>query len=363
MQELLEEKIKNIEKKFNVNIIYASIVGSKLFGTYKEDKSDLDIRFLFIPSKEDLLLKKDKNSISDNIISKDTNGKNTNEAIDFDGWSIHNFFNLLSKGETNALDLLFSMFREDTIIFKNENIINEIKNNKERLLNKNMNSFVGYSLSQIKKFGIKGERYNDLSIFYNSLIKFKDFDKNKKLKDIQIDNNNFFEVLKDIIKKNNLSHIKTVLALAPRTKKEDEQWEYISILGKLFSENISFEYFENKVKDLYKSFGNRTKTIANTKSKTDFKALSHSLRISLECKELLETHFIKFPLAYREEIKQIKFFNEEETEEENLEAFIYSKIERIQEVLGFVDILLVDSNLNEESDKKWINSFILSLYN
>ena len=103
------------------------------------------------------------------------------------------------------------------------------------------------------------------------------------------------------------------------------------------------------VNKLYKQFGNRTIAVANTISKTDFKALSHSKRIALEVKELLETKFIKFPLKDADELREIKLGN----------CNVSEVIEDIEDILAEVDILLLSTDLPQEVDEELMNKIIL----
>ncbi len=87
-------------------------------------------------------------------------------------------------------------------------------------------------------------------------------------------------------------------------------------------------------------------------SKTDFKALSHSLRIAQEVEELLTTGFIKFPLKNAEELREIK----------NGNANVEDVINKVELTLARVDeLLLLDTELPEEADREAMNKILLSL--
>jgi len=339
------KKIKEFEQRTGASVIYITVTGSKLYGTDNE-LSDTDYKFLFIPSKESVLLKRDIDSINLGNQSKD---KNTSEDVDIQGHSLYAFFDQLAKSETGAIDVLFSMFKEDTIMMQDKAIIDKIRKEYKVFLNKNMKSFIGYALSQTKRFGIKGARYDELDKFVKLLEQFK---KDEDIVNVQDKLGKSFDAFRIILKAGNYKYIKFVMAPGSRVKGgAADDVEYISVLGKLFSATVTFEYFMTRVGTLYNQFGNRTKTVAETESKTDFKALSHSLRIADEVKELLETEFIKFPLknaAYIREIKEGKH----ETQK---------VIDEISDVLDKVDILLLSSKLPEETDREKLNKFLLTV--
>jgi len=336
----LNKQIIEIEKQFNVDILYCTYSGSKLYGT-NDENSDTDIKFIFKPRKIDVLLKKDIEYIS---VTPQTNSKNTKDDIDFDGYSIYKFFNLLQKMETGAVDILFSMFRTDTIIYEDTYFTDKLRDDYMFIINKQMKSFIGYALSQSKRFGIKGDRYNELDDFVNGMKTYIENIKSNKLKDYWID-------LTTLINSKDYKYIKSIKAPGPRGSGDYKEINYISVLGRLYLEEVTFEYFFNKIIESYNQFGNRTKTIANTKSKTDFKALSHAYRIASEVKELLKTNKIVFPLIESGLIKDIKY-NRIEVED---------AINLVETTLSEVNLLLETSNLQNNSNKTYIDNLILEL--
>lgn len=336
---MVQSYIQDFEKRTECKVLFVTKSGSKLYGTDNE-LSDTDYKGIFTPTKNQVLLKKDIEHFVRN--SNSSKEKNLSTDVDFSLQSIFQFFNLLSKSETGSVDMLFSMFRDDTIMFADESFIKDIKENYKHFLNRNMKSFIGYALGQTKKFGIKGARYDELVKFIND---FKIISKQRE-SDILLD---FFPLVANYIEYNKLKYIKIVQAQGPRSNKEIKMVPYISVLGKLFEENIKVDYFVERISSLEAQFGNRTKTIASTESKTDYKAASHSLRISLETKELLETNFIKFPLSQANRIKDIKQGNID----------FATVIDEIEEVLARVDELLLNSNLPIASNRVKMNEIIL----
>jgi len=294
------------------------------------------------------MLKKDLSSYV-----RDTNNskvRNSAEDIDFTLHSIYSFFNQLQNSETGAIDVLHSMFKEDTIIYKKDKVVSNIKENINLFRNKNMKSFVGYALGQTKKFGIKGARYNELDTFVKDFLEklpIETIGKSNKIGEF------LFNDMKKFINAKEYKYIKFIMAPGPRGSVTYDDVEYVSILGKMFEGNVSVQYFIERVMKLYNQFGNRTKTIANTESKTDYKALSHSLRTAKEVKELLETEFIKFPLKNADYIREIK---EGKHDAQKI-------IDEVSDILDEVDILLLKSSLPEKPDVDKVNKFLLSTLN
>lgn len=340
---MIEKYIKEFEESTGHKVVYVTLSGSKLYGTDSET-SDSDYKGIFIPSKESVLLKTDQD-----VYTRDTNNtkeKNSADDIDFTLHSVYQFFNLLKKSETGSVDMMFSLFRKDTIVFEDKEFTTLIKNNYPSFINKNMKSFVGYALGQAKRFGIKGARYDEL----RDLVKVVDniaYDEHWKLRDI-------FDILEDSITDHEFKYISTLMAPGPRAKNaKHPEIKYISVLGKMFSGDVTVDYFIARVHEQFDQFGNRTKTIADTESKTDFKALSHSLRIMREVNELIDTKYIKFPLTYADEIKAVKSGN----------CNVVQTIAEIEDSLYNVDFKLLTSDLPDEPDNGLINQLILGFYN
>lgn len=338
----LRETVEEFEEKTGCKLVYLSLTGSKLYGT-DGPNSDSDYKGVFIPTIKQLLTK-----TGPSHYVKDTNNskeKNSKDDIDFSLHSVHNFFSQLSKSETGATDLLFSMFREDTVVFENKEFTKLLKENYKYFLNTNMKSFIGYALGQTKKFGIKGARYDELCDFNQKFYVWSDKFLNHKIDDKK----GSWEDFKLWVEGQNYKYIKFIMAKGPRGQGENNMCEYISVLGKMFNGDVTNGYMWERIDKLKDDFGNRTKTIASTLSKTDYKALSHSKRIASEVKELLETGFIKFPLTNANDLKEIKD-GKRDTEE---------VINEIEEILNEVDKLLEESDLPKQPNEVKVKELLL----
>lgn len=335
--------MENIFKQFkqqhpDYSIVYLTHYGSTLYGTNSES-SDLDIKGIFVPSLKDVLLKKDPDHWTNN--SNNTNTKNGAEDVDCQLFSIYKFFYLLMKGETGAVDILFSMFRNDTILYENKEFANICRDNHNLLISKRLDSFKGYALGQAKKYGVKGDRYNELLTILSELNSMN-LDKEAKLGSV-------FDKIKQLLANNNYKHSLFVLELAGD---KQSKIEYLEVLGRKFSGSVTVGYFIDRLEEVSKGYGNRSEQALNG---VDKKALSHSLRIIRECEDLVDKGFIKFPLEYADEVKDIKYI--QKTPEE------YAVIlEVLSDSLDRIDKKLRDNEkLRDTVDTKFIEQTILSL--
>ena len=338
----IKNLIKDFEQEHDYRVVYVTQYGSKLYGSklYGTDNpnSDTDYKGIFIPNQKSVLLKRDMEHYTFN--SNDNNTRNGKDDIDLQLFSIYKFFNLLKKGETGAMDILFSMFREDTQLINDREFTSVIMENYKRFYNKNLHSFVGYCVGQSKLYNVRGERFNELHIFveyFNHLVQERGEEKLETL----------FPAVEEIFEQKDFKYVKFVTAPISRGSGVDKEGRYIEVLGKLFLGTVTVNYFSEKITEMEKQFGNRAKASAKG---VDFKALSHAVRVIDEVEELLDVGFITFPLNNRAYIRSIK---EGERELEEVMQYIDTKLTVVQEKLEH-------SNLPEKSDELFMDNLILS---
>lgn len=328
--------IEDFESTYNCKVVYITMFGSKLFGT-DNPNSDTDYKGIFIPSRRDVLLKRDIDHY--NFNSNDNNTRNSKEDIDLQLFSIYKFFHLLKKGETGVMDMLFSMFREDTQIYNDTTFTDSIKENCKRFYNRNLHSFIGYCVGQSKVYNIRGERFNELHSFVEYFTELAKLHPNDKLETT-------FPEVEEMFEKQTYKYIQFVTAPTSRGSGLTQEGTYIEVLGKRFLGTVTVNYFLEKITDMEQQFGNRAKASAKG---VDYKALSHAVRVICEVEELIDDAFITFPLKEREYVTSIKEGNESL---ESVMHFIDKKLTTVQEKLE-------KSDLPEKSDEVYMDELIL----
>lgn len=332
----IQTLIQEFQTKYNYTIIYITQYGSKLYGT-DNPNSDTDYKGLFIPSAKDVLLKRDIDHY--NFSSGDDKSKNSQDDIDLQLFSIYKFFHLLKKGETGAMDILFSLFREDTQIYNDPQYTLVLKEYYPRFYNRKLHSFIGYCVGQSKLYNIKGERYNELTQFTKALEEISKERFSHKLESLYSD-------IEELIVSHRYKYIDFVMAPTSRGSGEHQDGRYIEVLGKRFLGTVTIAYFIEKITDMQAQFGNRAKASAKG---VDYKALSHAMRVISEIEELLDDNFITFPLKNAHYIKQIK--EGKITLEEVMNV--------IDQKLDIVNAKLEASDLPLNSDEEFMDGLIL----
>ena len=339
MNNTIQNIISQFEHENNAKIVYITMYGSKLFGT-DNINSDTDYKGIFIPSKEDVLLKRDIEHYNYNT---NTHSKNEKEDVDLQFYSIYKWFNLLKKGETGVLDLLFSLFREDTHIYTDKFFVTVMKENYQKFYNKKLHSFIGYCVGQSKMYNIKGERFAELHDFVELFRAIEVQNKEVKLEV-------YFPKIEHIFSEKQYKYVKFVKASIARGNQAYKEGRYVELLGKRFAGSVTVGYFTKLISEMEEQFGNRTRDAAIG---VDYKALSHAVRIIDEVEELLDDGFITFPLKNRVYVTAIKEGN---IALEEVMAYIDVKLDVVQEKLD-------NSTLPEKSDEVFIDRLILELVN
>jgi len=329
--------MSEFEAHYSAKIVYIAMYGSKLFGT-DNPHSDTDYKGIFIPSQTDVLLKRDIEHYNYNT---NENSKNEKEDIDLQLYSVYKWFNLLKKGETGAIDLLFSLFRDDTQVYNDKNFTSIIMQNYAKFYNRHLHSFVGYCVGQSKMYNIKGKRFGELHDFV------------EHFKVLAIDNANakleiYFPEVEKIFASKSYKYVKFIKASIARGNQAYKEGRYIELLGKRFAGSVSVGYFYEKITEMEVQFGNRSRDSANG---VDYKALSHAVRVINEVEELIDDGFITFPLKNRVYITSIK---EGKEALEDVMHYLDIKLDEVQDKLE-------KSTLADKSDEVFIDDLLLSL--
>jgi len=319
-------KAKELCEQAKVKLLYLCKFGSHLYGINTED-SDLDLKGIFLPSERQCLLGKISKSINYSSGSKDT--KNTQNDIDIQLWSLQYFLQLVQKGETNAIDLLYSATYPEMVLYETSSI-KSIFRNHDKLYNvKDCNAYFGYALGQAKKCGMRGSRLHKIKTVYEYV-------------------NNF-----------NISHGEKLLSLIPfiMDKYHDKSYcfttkvkgiESLVLCGKTHQGNIKIFEFLNRLKRTISSYGER----ARQNKGVDWKALSHAMRVLFQMEELIATGKIQYPLSSAEVLLKIKNGDYDFNRIKELISYKLSKIKRD----------LKNSNVVNRKDKKLIESIIMNAY-
>ena len=341
-------------------IVFATYYGSRLYGTAGPN-SDTDIKGVFLPTKEDCLLCKAPKHF---ILNTNKSGSNTKDDTDETYLSLQYFLELLTQGETNALDMFFSYTNYEQNITDSP-LYRKMIDNADKLITKNVSKYLGYVKSQAIKYSVKGDKLNN---FYA----FRDFLDNKTghvlLKDALLINNVIkFEDLE--VRDTSTEYMKGTKLIGKRNKIEgtpfgdhvyvliaENKELYFMISDIKFQMNGTINENKGSLYKTLKSYGQRAENAANDKG-ADYKALSHAVRVLFQAEELLTTGKITFPLKgdQLKMVRDIKFRKTNMTFEQIVD-FIEKKLKDIEENI------LPNTKLRSKPDYEFIKRLILDAY-
>lgn len=271
-----------------MKVLIKATAGSHLFGT-NTPSSDTDYKGVFLPDAEEILLGTYKESVS--YTTGDDKSRNSKEDVDVELYSLKKFFKMVSRGDTAALELLFT---PEHLIIEKDPMWDDILKVRDELLSSRVSAMIGYARQQANKYGIKGSRMGELN---NVIAKLKEAEKlagyGPKLK-------HAWDFLQEELKHYEHVHFMT---LSSKTVGGTEV-PAIDILGKKFDYHCKFSYVLEILKRIYKNFGQRVRE-ARKNNGIDWKALSHATRVSLQGLELLQTGKITLPLE-EDNVKLVK---------------------------------------------------------
>ena len=333
--------IPKLEEAHGIRIVYVTLVGSHLYGTDTQ-ASDTDIKGIYIPNMLDVLLKRDK--LFMNLDSNKSNRKNDSSDVDLHLISIHQFFRLVAKGETGALDLLFSMWREDTILYEHKWFTDKVKANKHSLFGKELKAFCGYAIGQARQSGIRGTRYAELKQLIVALITAR---AEGKIEDtVYIDK--YLPLLKSIVKGKKYLKFTELGSSSTRSGKR----EYFTVLDKNYCiKSTTVERLLVLLTEMESKYGNRVKAATGG---LNYKSLSHAVRVLMEVIEILTTGHLRFPLDGADLLSSIKAGKENER---GMINFIDTTIQVVD------DLMNTTTAVADEPDETVIANILLDCYN
>ena len=309
-------------------LLWLTFFGSELYGTSTKS-SDTDLKGIFLPSLESVILGKAKNSLR--FSTGPEHERNHAGDMDLDLWSLsHWLLKLLPSGDTGALDLLFSASNPACVVCRSP-LIDPVFANPLRFLDLAHNrAYAQYSVSQAKKYGIKGSMLGAL----RRVEKWLDgHDLEGRLE----------------------FSINEIMGACGDDKYcfpiDAHGGKALVLCGKTHMGGIKLEEFKARVKRDMAHYGARAKQAENNQG-LDFKALSHALRALDQMEELLKTGAIHYPLASREKLKLVK---QGAIPWPELEGII---LKRLEEVGALYERLAPQHAF----DREFAENFILSCY-
>lgn len=268
--------------------------GSHVYGT-NLPTSDKDFKGVFIPDAQELVMQRAAKHIR-NSTKKDDSKRNTAEDVDDESFSFQTYMELIRQGQTVALDMLFTpeRFYCDDVPVSPRWM--EIVDNRQHLIHKGTNAFVGYTKAQAAKYGLKGDRLAALNLFMDAM---SSWDGKQELG--VYDSELHKLVFQAASKEAEIINIPTPNGSSGEMK----DLPHLSLANKKVGYSCTVDYTRQVYKLALDKYGHRAR-LAETNDGIDWKATMHAVRIAAEAKELLLTGTITFPRPEAELLIKIR---------------------------------------------------------
>jgi len=326
-----------------MNKIWEVKFGSHLYGT-NTPNSDLDIKGVYLPTAKEIVLGTYKRTIATQR-SKAEHERNNKDDVDTEFFSLDRYLELLTEGQTVALDMLFAPRLLNDAITP---IANEIYRNKDKLLTRNVNAFVGYARQQAAKYGIKGSRMDALKRVKECLDLLSKDQLRAKLSHYSPAIDILVQECNELISLEKTPLVEILMLKGPKSLIDQP---HLKINGRSIPFHATVKYALDVVTKMLDNYGQRAHK-AHLAGGKDWKALSHAIRVNSEALELLSTDHITFPRPDRELLIKVK-----------LGEMPYEQVAELIEQ-GLADLYTAHekSTLRDKPDMEWVNDFVYSVY-
>lgn len=250
--------------------------GSHLYGT-NTPNSDQDCLGIFLNTKNEILGLQNSEELTENVISKAENGRNTKDAVDCKFYELRKFCRLAMNGNPTVLEILF--VNPENILEITEEGRELLSLKKEFISQRIYHSFMGYAFSQRRKAFEKAENIENLMKLYKYIDKSLEYN----------------ETHDTIISVGVSNLIKNGMELLDNGRFK---------CGDLTFNNILIKKLKSILKDRINKASWRKDGIL--KHGMDYKFMSHNIRLMLEGMEIMDTQNLILPLSYKDLIVQIK---------------------------------------------------------
>lgn len=305
------------------------IFGSHLYGTATAN-SDTDLKGVFMPTREQILLQRVPKSISQSRNKKEGE-KNTAADVDFEMYSLNYFLHLALEGETVALDMLHA---PKSALQEMSSVWADLVWHREKFYTKNLKSFVGYARRQAAKYGVKGSRLSEAKAVLETL---------QKLTQINWQDGVLPRVGEFFDRLPKGEHISIT------TTDQDTMY---NVCGKSLSSKARIDHYIPMLQNFVDTYGHRAKEAAENKG-IDWKAVSHAFRAAFQVRHILKHGGYTYPLPETDIIREVK--------SGQLDWFTVVQPE-LELLMDEVETLSRESTLPEKPDRAFWDQWLIQAF-
>ncbi len=334
-------------------LVMKSVFGSTLYGT-DTPESDMDYKGIYLPDSKSILLGTAKDHYSENTASQHV--KNTSNDVDITMYSLKYFMEMAMKGETFTIDMIHTP-SELIVDYDYIDPWDFIYKNRSRLYTTDMKAYLQYVKTQAARYGIKGSKVASLKLVWNAV---KDLQESYTMSlEELMKTEDLFTAPKHVslTKSVKLSDVTSKLPVTDHcffTECKKTGFKFYSVNGSKYQLSISLTEFKHKIKAAWEKSGERAR-LAERNEGIDWKALHHVVRGSMQLLEIYSTGDLKYPLAHRNVLLDIKQGKLQYKAVSELIEDLISDVDKAAETAG-------KNGMRKEVDRDFWNAFVIHEY-
>ncbi|KAM0748749.1 hypothetical protein T439DRAFT_328012 [Meredithblackwellia eburnea MCA 4105] len=339
-----------------MNRLLTTVAGSRLYGL-SSPTSDVDLKGVYLPSARSILLGTAAPLVS--FSPHHGHGvRNTSQDTDATYTSVSQFTSLLGQGQPDVVELVLSpretSWVESTAL--GERLVDVLNSDEGRRAWRTRvaaRRMLGFARSQVSTFRTKARRLEALNAALALLRRTTESN------EANYGRSTKSPVLGDCLTEAQVNAWIVDHQPDPRVDDlrlthhaTDGGWTLV-VLGKSVVSTQPLRAGVVTLEHLLSQYSSRSKE-AMEKGGVDWKALSHSLRLCLQAKELASTGSVKFPLQGPE----VEFVKEVKKGTRDKDEVLQKLDERLKEAEEAVD----KSDLPDTADKEWLEELVYKFH-
>lgn len=302
-----------------MTILSKITVGSRLYGT-SVPTSDTDYRGVYLPSRDDCLLGRIKDTWDDKA------------EVDTSYFSLQTFLRLASEGQSMAIEMLAAPVWAVQV---SSPVWEMLYNRRRMFYTKSMYSFLGYAKGMASKYSARIDRLTETEAILQTLMAASVFGPNARLSSAW----DSLPVSLNAVKSTN-----------DRSTNADKR-VYV-VCGREIQATAHISHAYDVIKGIHDGYGERVR--AAKEGKIDWKALMHAFRVAYQAHEIVTTGDLSFPLANAEWLRELRLGHID---------FLGERLdEKLDALIAEVQTLLDASALPERVDPAIVDDLILRAY-
>ena len=303
-----------------MNLLAKVQFGSVLYGT-NVPESDTDYRAIYLPTMEDCLLMRARTAWEDK----------TEEDTSY--FSLQHFMGMAAEGQSIAIELLSA---PDRMVASSSPTWEFLRHYRKRFFTKSMHSFLGFAKTMSGKYSMRVDRLNEAETVLRVL------DNPVGIGDPEAKLGAIWDQLPTSINAEKTTN--------DRNAGPDKR--VYRVCGRELQATVRIQHAYTVVKAIYDSYGERVRKAKD--GQIEWKSLGHAFRAALQCKEIVETGDLRFPLKDAEWLREVRLGHVD---------FAANRLdEKLDNLIAEVQVKMDASSLPDKVEQQFVDRVILDTY-